>query len=89
MRQLRRDKQLLSLGIHTEVDQRVEGGVGHGQPEEGEEDVLSVAVPHHGLQYCRHMQGREGPFDSPLIRQGLVHLKLNHIDPSLSCEFEV
>ena len=40
MRQLRRDKQLLSLGIHTEVDQRVEGGVGHGQPEEGEEDVL-------------------------------------------------
>ena len=54
MRQLRRDKQLLSLGIHTEVDQRVEGGVGHGQPEEGEEDVLSVAVPHHGLQ------GREG-----------------------------
>ena len=60
MRQLRRDKQLLSLGIHTEVDQRVEGGVGHGQPEEGEEDVLSVAVPHHGLQYVLPSHGRKG-----------------------------
>ena len=30
----------LLLCVHQEEDDRVEGGVGHGQPEEGEEDVL-------------------------------------------------
>ena len=29
------------LGVHQEVDDGVEGRVGHGQPEESEEDVLS------------------------------------------------
>ena len=32
-------------GIHDEVNNRVDGGVGHGQPVEGEEDVLCVLVP--------------------------------------------
>ena len=26
---------LYLLGVHTEVDEGIEGGVGHGQPEEG------------------------------------------------------
>ena len=47
---------LYLLGVHTEVDERVEGGVGHGQPEEGEKDVLGVLVTHHRLQiYSRHL----------------------------------
>ena len=43
-------KKIILLGIHTEVHQGVEGRVGHGQPEEGEEDVLSIAVAHHVLR---------------------------------------
>ena len=47
---------LYLLGVHTEVDERIEGGVGHGQPEECEEDVLGVLVTHHRLQiYSRHL----------------------------------
>ena len=34
----------IPLGIHLEVDERVDGGVGHRQPEEGEEDVLGARV---------------------------------------------
>ena len=34
----------LLLGIHAEVDERVESRVGHGEPEEGEEHVLGVGV---------------------------------------------
>ena len=33
------------LGVHLEVDEGVDGGVGHRQPEEGKEDVLSAGVP--------------------------------------------
>ena len=45
-----------SLGVHLEVDEGVDSGVGHGQPEEGEEDVLGVLVTHHRLQiYSRHL----------------------------------
>ena len=33
-----------SLGVHLEVDEGVDGGVGHGQPEEGKEDVLCACV---------------------------------------------
>ena len=32
------------LGIHEKVDDGIEGRVGHGQPEEGEEDVLRVGL---------------------------------------------
>ena len=32
------------LGVHLEVDERVDGRVGHGKPEEGKEDVLSACV---------------------------------------------
>ena len=47
---------LYLLGVHTEVDEGIEGGVGHGQPEECEEDVLGVLVTHHRLQiYSRHL----------------------------------
>ena len=33
-----------SLGVHHEVDDGIDGGVGHGQPEEGKEDVLTVVL---------------------------------------------
>ena len=47
---------LYLLSVHTEVDEGIEGGVGHGQPEECEEDVLGVLVTHHRLQiYSRHL----------------------------------
>ena len=47
---------LYLLGVHTEVDERIEGGVGHGQPEEGQEDVLGVLVTHHRLEiYSSHL----------------------------------
>ena len=45
----RREKKLILLGIHTEINQRVESRIRHGQPEEREEDVLGVAVAHHVL----------------------------------------
>ena len=35
----------IPLGVHLEVDEGVDGGVGHRQPEEGKEDVLSARVP--------------------------------------------
>ena len=44
------NKKLILLGVHTEIHQGVEGRVGHGEPEEGEEDVLSIAVAHHILR---------------------------------------
>ena len=34
----------LSLCVHYEVDNRIDGGIGHGQPEEEEEHVLGVAA---------------------------------------------
>ena len=33
-----------SLGVHKEVDDGVESGIGHGEPEEEEEHVLGVAA---------------------------------------------
>ena len=36
--------------MHAEIYQGIEGGVCHGQPEEGQEDVLRVLVTHHRLQ---------------------------------------
>ena len=39
------------LGIHDEVDDGVDGRVGHGQPEEEEEDVLGGGVGAHSLEY--------------------------------------
>ena len=42
---------LYLLGVHTEVDEGIEGRVGHGQPEEGQEHVLGVLVTHHRLKY--------------------------------------
>ena len=45
----KRDKKVILLGIHTEIHQRVQSRVGHGQPEEGEEDVLGDAVAHNIL----------------------------------------
>ena len=35
---------LHSLRVHYEVDNRIDGGIGHGQPEEEEEHVLGVAA---------------------------------------------
>ena len=32
------------LGTHEEEDDRVDGRVGHGEPEEGEKDVLRARV---------------------------------------------
>ena len=40
-----------SLGVHKEVDDGVESGIGHGEPEEGEEHVLSVGLEIRVLLY--------------------------------------
>ena len=40
-------RKIHSLCIHAEIYQGIEGGVGHGQPEEGQEHVLRVLVAHH------------------------------------------
>ena len=40
----------LLLGIHAEVDERVESRVGHGEPEEEEEDMLGVLLPQDVLR---------------------------------------
>ena len=39
------------LGVHLEVDEGVDGGVGHRQPEEGKEDMLSARVSSRVLVY--------------------------------------
>ena len=41
---------MILLSIHTEIHQGVEGRIRHGEPEEGEENVLSKGVAHHILK---------------------------------------
>ena len=49
----------LLLGIHAEVDERVESRVGHGEPEEEEEDMLGVLLPQDVLRGERLVLGSE------------------------------
>ena len=37
-------KQIQILCVHEEINDRIEGRVGHGEPEEGQEHVLGVGL---------------------------------------------
>ena len=37
-------KQIQILCVHEEINDRIEGRVGHGKPEEGQEHVLGVGL---------------------------------------------
>ena len=47
---------IVLLGIHEEVDDRVDCRVCHGQPEEGKEHVLGVGLRNHILRKEKNMK---------------------------------